>query len=231
MKKVTLIVTACDRNDLLERTLTSFIKYNTYPIEKMVIRDDSGLKEVYKEMVNLLIEMNTPFPLEIHPTEQKGQARSIDFLMSRVETPYVFHCEEDWEFYRPDFIQKSMEILEENDKISHVWIRPPEGMNHPVWMSDQYHTIKNNYPYRLVKRSNHTNAWSFNPHLARMKDYIKPYTKIIKEAKFGEDAIGKFYKKLGFETAWLIEGYCKHIGEAKSTYRPGTPYREKAKKI
>jgi len=46
----------------------------------------------------------------------------------------------------------------------------------------------------------------------------------------GEDSIGLFYKDQGFMTAWLIEGYCKHIGWDKSSVRPNTPYREGCEK-
>lgn len=31
MSDVTLIITACDRNDLLEQTLSSLVRHNTYP--------------------------------------------------------------------------------------------------------------------------------------------------------------------------------------------------------
>ena len=37
MKDVSLVVTSCGRFDLLERTLDSFFKYNTYPIKEVII--------------------------------------------------------------------------------------------------------------------------------------------------------------------------------------------------
>ena len=40
-----------------------------------------------------------------------GQARSIDLAYSMVETEYIFHCEEDWEFYVGEFIEQSISIL------------------------------------------------------------------------------------------------------------------------
>lgn len=223
-KEITLIITACDRLDLLERTINSFVTFNTFPIAEMIIRDDCGLPEVQESMKELLLSLNLPFDYRVLSNEQVGQAKSIDLLMKEVKTPYVFHCEDDWEFYKPGFMEKSLEILKNDEMISHVWIRPPEGMNHPVWMSEEKNV--NGVKYHLVKRSEHTDAWSFNPHLARMKDYIKPY-----QAFESEGAIGRFYKALGFETAWLIEGYVRHIGGDKSTYRPGTPYREGARKL
>ena len=41
MKDVSLVVTSCGRFDLLERTLDSFFKYNTYPIKEVIITEDS----------------------------------------------------------------------------------------------------------------------------------------------------------------------------------------------
>jgi len=229
---VTLIITACDRNDLLERTLKSFVEFNTYPIKKLVIRDDCGLKNVYDNMCALIVSLKLPFGVDILPPGQLGQGKSIDTLMSYVKTPYVFHSEEDWSYYKPSFIEKSMEVLAENPKISHVWIRPPEGMVHPRWSDEEYKTKKSKIPYRLVKRSANTNAWSFNPHLARISDYTKTYCQIkdMRPETRGEDAIGIYYRDLGFETAWLLEGYVKHIGGDKSTFRP-SPYRFGASKL
>lgn len=228
---VTLLITACDRNDLLEKTLKSFVKFNTYPIKKLVIRDDCGLENVHNELYDLLVRLKLPFNTELMSPAQVGQGQSIDILMSHVDTPYVFHSEEDWEYYKPGFIEKSMEILKENPKISHVWIRPPEGMVHPRWSDEEYKT-KSGIAYRHVKRSLNTNAWSFNPHLARMSDYKKTYCEIkdMHPETRGEDAIGIYYRDLGFETAWLIEGYVKHIGGNKSTFRPSS-YRFGASKL
>src|SRR5271170_1236016 len=39
---VTVVVTSCGRQDLLERTMDSFLKYNRYPISKYIIVEDSG---------------------------------------------------------------------------------------------------------------------------------------------------------------------------------------------
>ena len=41
MNDVSLVITSCGRFDLLERTLDSFFEYNTYPIKKVIITEDS----------------------------------------------------------------------------------------------------------------------------------------------------------------------------------------------
>jgi len=40
MKEVTVVLTACNRADLLEKTLDSFFEMNTYPLKRFIIIDD-----------------------------------------------------------------------------------------------------------------------------------------------------------------------------------------------
>ncbi len=42
MEEISFVLTSCDRSDLLEITLNSFFKYNTYPIKKYFVIDDGG---------------------------------------------------------------------------------------------------------------------------------------------------------------------------------------------
>jgi hypothetical protein len=41
MKEVTLVITSCNRIDLLKKTIASFERFNTYPIKKAIIIEDS----------------------------------------------------------------------------------------------------------------------------------------------------------------------------------------------
>ena len=228
MEKIDLVVTTCDRNDLLEKTLRSFVKYNKYPIERMYIRDDSGLKNVYEEIIGLLLTLKLPFPFTVLGVEQIGQTESLDRLMRVTTSPYIFHTEEDWEYYKEGFIEKSLTILKNDIQISQVWIRSKDDS---IMAKVGEKRKIGKVVYNLVKRNGNSKGWSFNPHLKRKEDYRIPYSKLVTDKLYGEAIIGIYYKSLGFETAWLTEGYVKHIGQNKSTYRPGTPYREGAKKV
>lgn len=53
MKKITFVLTSCGRNDLLEKTLDSFFKWNTYPIERYIISEDSVDPKVFEECKRL----------------------------------------------------------------------------------------------------------------------------------------------------------------------------------
>ena len=45
-----------------------------------------------------------------------GQMKSIDKAYSEVDTEYIFHCEDDWKFFKNGFIEKSMKLLEEDEE-------------------------------------------------------------------------------------------------------------------
>ena len=50
MSDVTVVITSCNRLDLLYRTLASFIEFNTYPVQKIIIIDDSGVPNVLEKL-------------------------------------------------------------------------------------------------------------------------------------------------------------------------------------
>jgi hypothetical protein len=95
MNEVSVVLTANARPHLLERTLNSFHKHNTYPIREMFIRDDS--------------------------VDHVGQIKSCELMYEKVTTPFVFHMEEDWEFHKDGFIEACFGALEEG--VHSVWVR------------------------------------------------------------------------------------------------------------
>ena len=74
-----------------------------------------------------------PFGAEHFRTgERVGQIRLIDQAYARVDTPFIFHLEDDWEFYRSGFMEKSRALLERDPKILLVQLRAWNDTNgHP----------------------------------------------------------------------------------------------------
>jgi hypothetical protein len=210
MNKVSVVITACDRLDLLEKTLRSFIKYNSYPIERFFIRDDSGLQEVWNDTLNLIARLSVGNSIWLLPPGQLGQAKSIDTMMKVVETPYVFHMEDDWEFTRGGFIQDCFEAMD--TWTSQVRVRHRDDGS--VAQTTHYNSIAD-------RCTNH--LFSFNPHLRRTD-------LITKFEGTNETTLGQIIEKLELRTLWLKEGACRHIGGEKTTNRPGTPYAAGVKK-
>tara|TARA_A100001015_G_scaffold237421_1_gene270014 strand:+ start:4611 stop:6725 length:2115 start_codon:yes stop_codon:yes gene_type:complete len=221
---VTMVLTSCNRPNELKITLQSFFKFNTYPLKKIIIIDDSGKKGCIDECLSFIpSHVNKTI---IYNDKNIGQIKSIDKAYSLVETEFIFHCEDDWEFYDYGFIEKSMDILNSNENICLVWLRPYKNgilsqNGHPIDMN-----IVNNY--RIVS-NNFLNQWmgfSFNPGLRRLSDYklIGHYSKFNEidhniNIVNGELNIQAAYKKLNKFVVITLkeEGYVKHIGWNNST--------------
>jgi hypothetical protein len=220
LEPVTFVLTSCGRPQLLEKTIDSFLKSNTYPIEKYVVIEDSGKKGINNNLKKKYAHL--PF-VWIDNEVNIGQVKSIDKAYALVDTPYIFHCQDDWEFYRPGFIEESMAILEEKENIVMVWIRELDDTNgHPV--EDRWHKTESGLDYGLMIKG-YKNGWhgfSLNPGLRRLKDYV-PYQGITKHLDKGthgsEVEINNYYFNKGFRAAILANGAVRHIGWGLSTLK------------
>lgn len=210
---ITTVITSCNRPKLLNATLESYFKYvdGEYPV---IVIDDSGVTECNKEL-----EILYPQIQWIYNEKNIGQAASIDKAYALVNTPYIFHCEEDWEFYQSGFMAQSLAILEADKNVLQVWIRAEDDTNtHPIGGKIDFiggvATKKVSLNYK-----NKWNGFSFNPGLRRKKDYelIGNYTKFsvgYKEGVLAEIKIGNHYRNLGFHSVIISgNGFVKHIGD------------------
>lgn len=219
--EVTLAITSCGRMDLLEKTLESFFKYNRYPIYKTIIVDDSGGK-FQKKRISKLIPGNYEFIIN---KKNIGQIKSIDKLYKKIKTPFIFHCEDDWEFYNSGFIEESLKVLKSNSKIFTVWLKAHnDTYGHPISSAVKYGKLKN---YKLIEK-NYKKIWhgfTFNPGLRRLDDYLilAPFTKqdiLLPENNksiINEADLSIKYEQLGFRSVISIlpQGYVKHTGFAQ----------------
>ncbi len=204
---VTVVITACKRPDLLLLTLNSFFKFNTYPVKKVIITEDSGILDINKE-----VKKEYPNLTYIEDSVNVGQIRSIDRAYAIVDTPFIFHLEEDWEFYQSGFIELSLEILKTKPRVSAVMC---------IEHCFRYRPDPNN-PKFLVCGNPKWGYYSFNPGLRRLSDY-----KTLCNGAFGnfttwnrnrpvrsEKTINDLFRSKGFRMAILPDpkGYVKHIG-------------------
>lgn len=213
---ITVVMTSCGRLDLLKRTMDSFLKFNTYPISEFIIVEDSCKLDVINEIKRLY-----PFVNLIVNEKNIGQVASIDKGYSFVKTPYIFHLEDDWEFYRDHFIEKSLAILEYDKKIMQVWLRELYDTNtHPVESEICY--LKD-IIYRYLQTNALGGNWhgfTWNPGLRRLSDYklVAPFSAIREDGDFNaltECHVGQKFFELGFRAVILEQGYVKHIGYGK----------------
>lgn len=231
--KVTFTITSTNRLDLLTITIETFLKYNRtkptlsnpcpspYPIEKYILVEDSGVPAVAEK-----IKKKWPFFEVIANNPKRGQTASIDSMYAKVETPYIFHCEDDWEFIDYDFIDKSMTIMEEpgNEKIIQVWIRGEHDTNgHPIIRDKlykigdvEYYLASTNY---CLGYSDTRGGFGYHPGLRRLSDYqlIGSYTQISKGIV--ESKVSARYIELGYAAATTLPPYVKHIGYGRQSNR------------
>ena len=213
---ITAIFTSCGRFDLLRRTLESFVKNIDLEIEKIIVIDNSTFDYAETELRSISELIKTPLYYILND-ENIGQVSSIDLAYAYVDTEYIFHCEDDWEFFDTGFLKLSIELLKERSDIVNINLRVrfdgEKGSMHPI---SEMMTTSSGIKYHeyLV---NYLGAWhgfSWNPGLRRKKDYdlIKPYKQHIEES-----GVGKKYKDLGYFAACLEKSYCKHIGTNSNT--------------
>jgi hypothetical protein len=88
----------------------------------------------------------------------------------------VFHCEEDWEFLQPYFIEKSMAIFNANpnEKIFTIWLRPHNDTSgHPIILDNANRGYFLMHPqFSYVSKGNRY-TWcgvTFNPGLRKTED-------------------------------------------------------------
>jgi hypothetical protein len=225
--EVTMLITSCNRPFLLERTLESFIKYNTYPIVKTIILDDSGVLNCNESVIARFKE--TLNIVSLYNKKNITQIRSIDKLYSYVRTKYVFHCEEDWEFLQSGFIEKSMDIFKKNNEnIFTVWLRPHNDTSgHPIIKDNKnlgYYLMDPQFSYYSSGKKYTWCGVTFNPGLRKISDiylfhpYVNCCTLIEKNGKKvpaeGEYTINSIYRDLGYKSYILSDptGHVKHIG-------------------
>jgi hypothetical protein len=215
---VTLVITSCDRFELLKQTLISFFKFNTYPIYECIIIDDSG-NVTDLDFLKEYIPVPTKFIIN---DKNIGQIQSIDKAYAEVTTPYIFHCEDDWEFFKSGFIEESFNILNADPSVVTVWLRSHQDtMGHPI-ESEIIKTPTVEYYYLECNYKGKWHGFTLNPGLRRLSDCMQfhPYNsldvKIAKKKKWilGEVDLSIYYYDAGCRGAITkdIDGYVRHIG-------------------
>jgi len=219
---VTAVITSCGRQDLLTRMLDSFLRYNTYPLRKVIIIEDGDAKQ-NRELEGRYRQHRFDW---MATGRRLGQIAAIDRAYQCVQTEFIFHCEDDWEFIAPGFIEQSLRILQTNSEILQVVLRALND-THGVPISE-YTLFADDVAFRLVHPAADLGEWgtwhgfSFNPGVRRLQDYrlLGSYSALDplgeKTSMEVERQASAEYKNRGFLAAILAgnagRGYVRHIG-------------------
>lgn len=212
---VTVILTSCNRFDLLERTLESFFRINSYQnIRAFHVHNDDTKREDAEKFVLLADK----FPqVTWHLSNRKlGLSASLDYLLSKVKTKYVFTCEDDWEFLgNPNFIQDSLTIMEHYPNVKQVWIRDEKDHEHPL---QQPASDIQGVAIKQVTKGykGHWGGFSFNPGLRRVDDIRQQFPHGFSEYR-EEERCSRHAEKLGYLAVSLVNFSIRHIGWDRHT--------------
>jgi hypothetical protein len=213
-QEVTLFITSCGRPELLKRTLESFVKFNTYPIKEAILCEDSGIPNIVDFVTTIL-----PFPvLFCYNQKRIGQMKTIEKYTQLIKTPYVFHLEDDYEFFDSGFIELSFQIMDSDPKISQVLLEDEQHGYFKVDIGNPLcYKILTDNPLRVEANNGDgaLNIFSWRPSLKRIEIqklrmpyelWDDEYTIELEINKRGYYAVITKNVKNG------ITGFCHHIG-------------------
>jgi hypothetical protein len=217
MEEYSVVITSCGRFDLLRATLASLLPNLDRAPEKIVIIEDSSDQSVK----NVLSDFETKFEVLINDTKL-GQIASIDRAYQTITTPYIFHCEDDWEFFRTGFIAESAALLTLYPDVSMVSLRSRDDLTPLMRGVPKETTGQLEFFFYDPARHPEYFSHSFNPGLRRLSEYkqIGPYAPIGYEPD-----ISYAFKKAGFRMAGLENPAVQHIGWERHVDDPYQPSR------
>lgn len=222
-RDITVVITSCNRHDLLARTLESFRAHETEGrVARIIVAEDGNADPA---------QACERFGAEYFRTgERIGQIRLIDQAYAQVTTPYIFHVEDDWEFYRAGFMERSRALLEANPLTLLVWLRAwndTNGMPLAGWAPDR------SWGVMAVNYCGCWHGFTFNPGLRRLSDYQRlgcyskqkftmHYEAVVPSAALPYEAEASvFYYRLGYRAVILNEtGFVRHIGGERHVTHP-----------
>ena len=144
----------------------------------------------------------------------RGQMKSIDRAYADVTTPFIFHCEDDWRFFRSGFIEESLLLLAHFADISTVLCRRRgQNLMHDVIAYSSGVSRFSGVEFRRPAVGAHEfwGGYSLNPGLRRLADYqrIGPFG----ECRHEFDA-SVWFKRAGMGFAVLEHPACGTTGGA-----------------
>ena len=226
MQPYTVALTSCGRFDLLERTLRSLLPRLDGPLDSILIADDSG--QDAGGGLQLVIENFQSNYVPIHAVVNDppiGQVASIDRLYGLIDTDWVFHCEDDWQFFRTGFIRESFELLMENETLSMAALRDVSDYRQVSFGPERL--TSSGIGYRVADTSlssqSHMSGLHFNPGLRRMSDYLQigPYAKLAPIVR--EVTVSEAYRDMGLRAGVLAAPAVRHIGDGRHVRDPFQP--------
>lgn len=217
--EVTLVVTTCRRLDLFIRTINSFLACCTDVgrIGRWICIDDNSSEDDRRRM-----EETFPFFEFVWKSpEERGHAKSLQMLQDLVGSPFVFHLEDDQEFFvSSDYITRCLKGLTVGTSVGQCLV----NLNYAESLDD--YQIQGGLPFqhdgqafvahlfdpeRIVVDGLSNGHWphfSLRPGLVRREVWDLGFRAV----PFFEREFAQRYTGTGWRTIFLPDIYHRHIG-------------------
>lgn len=158
---------------------------------------------------------------------QLGHHGAVDFMYSKVTTPYVFHCEDDWMFNESLDLDKAIDLLNALPKAAQVCFRDLQDCHlsdEEKLLAKKHSAIGVDY-YRIDHLHAQWHGFTFNPSVFKLDLWreLGGFSSFKKERH-----ISRKLRALGLHTVHMAPGPCVHIGEGVSVSIQPT-WRQKLK--
>lgn len=151
-----------------------------------------------------------------------GHHAAVDAMYGTVETPYIFHIEDDWDFDRTDFLPEAIALLESDAALTSVCLRELDDMPIPQERANRISQEEfNGVSYALMTRVHmRWYGFTFNPHVIRRQTWqdLGGYSGFARELD-----ISRHMRSQGRHVGYLEAGGCRHIGAEHSIARKSDP--------
>ena len=179
------------------------------------------------------MKINYPFfEIILKDKMDKGHPRSMNIILENVNSPYLFHMEDDWKFFeKRRYITECINVLSQDEKYGQCLI----NKNYSELFTDNivggfHHTCKdgakyivhehceNNLQYNeFNKKYNHRSNCAYWPHFSfrvgiTKREVFDTLGGYDESAKHFEMEYAYRYVSKGYKTTFLDGVYCAHIG-------------------
>jgi len=225
---ITFTMTTCKRTDLFYKTINSFLNCVT-DVEMIgnwyIIDDNTSSSEL-----DLISRLYPFFKIIRKSRLQKGHPQSMNIIRDLVTTPFLFHMEDDWMFYRRlNYMTKCLDVVTSNSKYGQCLVNvnyselPSDGIPGGFFDRTTIGTPYYQHEYYAVLPEKFVNipSCAYWPHFSFRPSLVN--TKIFRELGKFDTNVGHFemdyaykYISKGYISCFLPYISSKHIGRLTS---------------
>ena len=232
---VTLTITTCKRFSLFEQTMNSFLNCCTdlTIIDEWFCIDDNSSEEDRNKMKQLY----PFFTFYFKSPEEKGHPQSLNIILNKIKSPYIFHLEDDWKFFaKKDYISNCLIVINENSQYGQCLLNKnyieipndifnivggiPKKINNISYLEHEFCDTSEKLTKFYEKHTRKANSaywahFSLRPGLNRKSMFTKTGLFDEKVSHFEKEYSFRYIKN-NYITTFLDNIHCLHIGRLTS---------------